>query len=328
MPKVAGFVVSCDQFPNGTNNTASNYGEYFYAYQPTVSGSFTPDAWYRSIRGTFIHETKHVASFAARVANGSPVWEESWLEEGTARHSEELWARQSVYTVTWKGNTGYGSASNLTSIYCDVRWTTTACNNSNPRRPALAMWRHFATLYDFLGNPSVLSPFGRSASDDASYFYAISWSLVRYGIDRYASTEADFLTGLTQSTTNGTTNLTSRAGVSVAELLGRWALALYADDLAAVGSSAELQIPTWHVPHIYAGLKTDYPSTYTRSTPLVTTPLALGTIGPTSYTGLVGGGIEYFELSGVHTDAQVIRVQSTAGGDPSSALRIALVRVQ
>jgi uncharacterized protein YjdB len=332
MTNIAGFVVSCDQFPNAADNTASNYGEFFYAHLPTVVGtgyaSFTPDAWYRSIRATFIHETKHVASFAARVANNSPVWEESWLEEGTARHSEELWARQAVYGVAWKGNTGYGSAASPGSIYCDVRPAVSACTASNPRRPATAMFRHFSSLYAFLGNSSALSPFGKSASDDGSYFYAISWSLVRYAIDRYATTESSFLTGLTQSTTNGTANLSARSGVTNAELVGRWALALYADDRAGLGSRVDLQLASWDVPGIYAGLKTDFASSYPRSVPLVTTTVSFGTIAPTNYTGLVGGGIDYFELAGVHSAAQVMRVQSTTGGAPSSTLRIALLRVQ
>jgi hypothetical protein len=51
------------------------------------------------------------------------------------------------------------------------------------------------------------------------------------------------------------------------ELLGRWALALYADDRTGTGSSADPQIPTWNVPDIYAGLKADFPETYSRETP-------------------------------------------------------------
>jgi hypothetical protein len=159
---VAGFVVTCDQFPNddandpppggpytssaGATNGASNFGEFFYAYQPVVEGTGysgnTADNWYRTIRSTFIHETKHVASQAARVANGSPTWEASWLEEGTARHSEELWMRNAVDNVAWKANTGYGSFANPINVYCDVRPAWAECD-ANPRRPASIMQRHF-----------------------------------------------------------------------------------------------------------------------------------------------------------------------------------------
>jgi hypothetical protein len=332
MAGIAGFVVSCDLFPNGASNQSSNFGEYFYAYMPTAEGtgfnSFTPDSWYRSIRATFIHETKHVASFVARVANNSPVWEEGWLEEGTARHSEELWARTSIYGVAWKGNTGYGGPGDLNSMYCDVRPTWPECTATNPRRPSLNMWRHFSSLYSFLGAPSALSPFGRSASDNAAVFYATSWSLVRYAIDRYGVSDNAFLTALNESSTNGATNLAARSGVSMAELLGRWALALYTDDHPGLGAAQDLQLATWNLPAVYAGLKQDFAGTYTRATPLVTTQFQLGTIAPTVRTGLVGGGVSYFELSGMHTAGQVVGLGSTVGGAPPATIRMAIVRVQ
>ena len=74
----------------------------------TGYATFTPESWYWSIRATFIHETKHVASYVARVVNGTGNFEVSWLEEGTARHAEEIWARQ-IYGAAWKGNARYGS---------------------------------------------------------------------------------------------------------------------------------------------------------------------------------------------------------------------------
>ena len=60
----------------------------------------------------------------------------------------------------------------------------------------------------------------------------------------------------------------------------------------------------------------------------MTTPASFGRIAPTNYTELVGGAIDYFELSGAHSAAQVLRVESTAGGAPSWTLRIAILRVQ
>jgi hypothetical protein len=331
MPEIAGFVVSCDMFPNSASNPSSNFGEYFYAYMPTSEGtgynSFTPDSWYRGIRRVFIHETKHVASFVARVANNAQIWEESWLEEGTASHSEELWARNSVYGVPWKGNTGYGGPGDLNSIYCDVRPTWPECTASNPRRPSSHMSNHFHTLYSFLGAPSVLSPFGRSASDTWAW-YATSWSLIRYAIDRYGADDESFLTALNQATTRGAANLSARSGVSIEALLGRWALALYTDDLPGLGAVQDLQFATWNLPGVYAGLKQDFPSTYTRATPLVTTQFQLGTIAPRVRTGLVGGGVSYFELSGMHTAGQVVRLESTVGGAPPNSIRMAIVRVQ
>jgi hypothetical protein len=331
-PNVAGFVVSCDLFPTTTTNSQSNHGEYFYAHMPANTNSGytvgTPEYWFWTIRTTFIHEAKHVASFVARLANGSSSWESSWLEEGTARHAEELWARNAVYNAGFRSNTGYGSAANPTSVYCDVRPSWDSCNGSNPNRPSNHMQRHFGGLYSFLGNSGLLSPFGASAADGGGTFYAVAWSFIRYVADRYALNERDFFTALNQSTSSGTANVAARAGVPINELLGRWALALYADDMPGLGNRPELQFATWDLPNVYAGLRTDFPGTYTRTTPLVVNHLTFGNIAPSSPGGVVGGGVHYYEISGSNPGGQTFQLQSTSGAAPSAALRMAILRVQ
>ncbi|HET6765734.1 MAG TPA: IPT/TIG domain-containing protein [Longimicrobiaceae bacterium] len=356
---VAGFVVSCDQFPNndttttprapggpytGLNSTggtasfgASNFGENFYAYQPTINGTGfgtvgTPDYWYRTIRSTFIHESKHIAAQSARVANNAPAFEDSWLEEGMARHAEELWMRNAVDNQAWKSNIPFGSFANPINVYCDLRTTAAECI-ANPRRPSVNMLRHFNPMYTemFGQNARLLSPFGATASDTQSYWYAISWSLVRYAADRYGASDAVFLGGLTQSTTNGVTNLTGQAGVSLDQLLGGWTLALAADDhpLLAAAPSADIQFPTWNMRSIYAGLNTDpNASGFTLAYPLVPTQLAFGSFNPSAITTLRGGGALWYEISGTQTKAQLLRVQTNTGGLPSANLRIAVTRIQ
>ncbi|MEO8335918.1 MAG: IPT/TIG domain-containing protein [bacterium] len=344
----AGFVVSCDQYPNddvsgpavggpytgsaGSANGASNFGEVFYANQPTddVAGytGNSPGNWFRSIRSTFIHETKHSAAYSARVANGSPQFEVSWLEEGTARHAEELWMRNVVDNVAWKGNTGYGSASTPINLYCDVRTPPSwpACGNG--KRPASIMYNHFSSLYTYMSgnNPSLMSPFGPSPADNGSYFYAISWSLVRYAIDRYGASDAVFLTALTQATTTGATNLSARTGVSIDQLLGGWGLALYADDFPGLASpSADIQFPTWNIRDIYAGLNSDFTG---YPYPLVPTALTFGASAPLSSATLRGGGLKHFEFSGTQSAAQLLRLETDGGGLPLADLRIAITRIQ
>jgi hypothetical protein len=343
---VAGFVVSCDLFPDadaaepavggpyaGTSgqNGSSNFGEVFYAYQPTSTGTGfgtvgTPDYWYRTIRSTFIHETKHVASNVARVSNGSPSLEASWLEEGTARHSEELWMRSAVDNVAWKANTGYGSAGNPINVYCDVR-TTGAC--ATGRRPASIMQRHFFSLYTHMNgtNGALLSPFGTSPYDNAAYFYALSWSLARYAVDRYGASDAAFLTGLTQSTTTGATNLAGQAGVPLDQLMGGWALSLAADDYPGLASPGlDIQMPTWNFRNIYAGINADglAPLAY----PLVPTALSYGAFGTVSVPELYGGGVRWFGFSGMHTLPQLVRLQGSGGGALPGTVRVAITRVQ
>jgi len=355
---VAGFVVSCDQFPNndttttprapggpytGLNSTggtasfgASNFGEFFYAYQPTVNGtgyaSFTPDSWYRTIRSTFIHESKHIISMAARVANDAPAYEESWLEEGTARHAEEMWMRDAVDNQAWKSNIPFGSAANPINVYCDLRTTAAECL-ANPRRPSVNMLRHFNPMYTemFGQNARLLSPFGATASDTQSFWYAISWSLVRYAIDRYGASDAAFLGGLTQSTTSGVANLTGRAGASLDQILGGWTLALAADDhpLLAGPASPDIQFPTWNMRSIYAGLNTDpNASGFTLAYPLVPTQLSFGSFTASALTTMRGGGAVWYEISGTQSRAQLLRLTTNTGGQPSASLRIAVTRIQ
>ncbi len=348
---VAGFVVSCDQYPDADaaepavggpytgaagSNGSSNHGEVFYAYQPTSTGSGfgtvgTPDYWYRTIRSTFIHETKHVASQAARVANGTGNQEQSWLEEGTARHSEELWMRNAVDNVPWKGNTGYGSASNPINIYCDVRPTGWPECAANTRRPAVLMNRHFSSLNTHLlgANARLLSPFGPTPQDNQSFFYAISWSLARYAIDRYGASDAAFLTGLTQSSSVGAANLAAQAGVGIDRLLGGWALSLAVDDYPGLASpGVDTQMQTWNFRNIYAGLNADFPSTYTTAYPLVPTSLSFGKFAAVGETTMYGGGVLWYQLSGTHTQPQIVRLLGASGAALSSNVRIAITRVQ
>lgn len=344
----AGFVVTCDQFPNDDTSTppvggpyagtgvngASNFGEFFYLYQPTNTdagfAAGTASTWYRTIRSTFIHESKHVASQAARVANDAPSIEDAWLEEGTARLAEELWARQAVDNLPWKANTGYGSATDPINVYCDLRPGFSECD-SNPRRPASIMQRHFTSLYTHLfgTNARLLSPFGATASDNASYYYAVSWSLVRYAIDRYGTSDAAFLTALTQSTSTGVANLSERTGVSTDQLLGRWATSLALDDHPLLTSSTDdTAFATWNFRSIYAGLNQDLPSTYTMAYPLAPTQFGFGTFTANSITTLRGGGVLWYELSGSHTKAQLLRMQGNSGAAVPTTLRLAITRVQ
>src|SRR5690606_5889381 len=138
--------------------------------------------------------------------------------------------------------------------------------NANPRRPASIMQRHFSSLYTHLfgTNARLLSPFGATVSDNASYYYAISWSLVRYAADRYAVDEAAFFRALTGASETGVANLLARTGATLDDLLAGWTLALAADDhpLWETQPSADVQIATWNLRDVYRGLNTDFPGTY------------------------------------------------------------------
>jgi hypothetical protein len=329
MGGVPAFVAGCDLFPGGEGNAASNHGEFIYAFQPTVNGTgfgeLTPENWYSNLRIGIIHEAKHLASLSARVASDAPI-DDPWLEEGTARHAEELWAREVLYGAPWKGNTGYGGESDPNSIYCDIKRTATCL--ARPGGPTIGMFRHFHELRTFLRSPFAASPFGPTP-EGGPYYYGAAWSLVRYAVDRYAASEQDFLRALTASTATGTENLAGAAGVSLEELMGGWALALYTDDhpgLARPGPA--LQIPTWNFRGIYGGLHGDFGFTFPLPYPLVPTALRLGAIPTTDVPSVAGGGAAYFELSGEHARAQLLHLRGRRGEPLPPTLRLAMARLQ
>lgn len=322
---VAGFVTSCDFFQRDSSGTSrdnreSNFGEYFYAVVPTVAGTGfssgnTPDSWLRGIRHTIVHEVKHIASFGARLTNNATNYEEAWLEEGMARHAEELWERNAIYNVPWKGNTGYRE-----SLYCDVRPTNPSCTG----RP-YAMFNHFGTLYSVLDNPGASSLFGRVADGDFS-FYASSWSLVRYALDRYATSEASFLRGITQSaTTSGMASITAQTGGhSTAELLANWSLAMYFDDQT---TNADINFPTWNTHDIYAGMNADFPKPdgYPKAFPL--TPTAVSAAFVVDNDGIHGGSFAMYIVPANAGGPSTLQLVAAGGaGSANPSLRIALVR--
>ncbi len=315
---LAGFVISCDFYPRGVA-PSSNEGEIFYAFLPTEpgtgypSGLLTKDRWRREIRSTLIHEAKHITSFAERLSRNAP-FEESWLEEGTAMHAEELWSR-AVYGSAWKGNTTYE-----TSLYCDVRQTRPECADS-----PYVMLSHFSLFYDYLASVETLTPFGRSTPGDYT-FYGSAWAFLRWVIDHHSESDAAFLKPLTQSATVGIENITLRASTPFAELLADWSLAMAVDDYPGLLTSRpELSFPSWQTRDIFLAMSRDYEG-FTRPVPLATRPTQFG-----SFTGalaLRGGTAAIFELSGVQLATQLLELRTAAGVAPPTNMRMAIVRVQ
>ena len=322
---VAGFVTGCDFSPrNTTDDKGSNFGENFYAIVPTKAGTGfqsgdTPDSWRRGIRSVLVHEVKHLSSFEARITNNASVFEESWLEEGTARHAEELWARTYIYKAAWKGNASYRS-----TIYCDVRPSTTTTAECYDR--PFSVFGHFSTLYDVLANSGAASMFGRVADGDFK-FYAMSWSLVRYAMDRYASTEAGFLRGITQATTSaGLASLSSLTGQSASTLLGNWSLTMYLDDRTP---NPDLNYPTWNTHDIYAGMNRDFASQNFFLSPFPLVPTSVGSASFSSVNGGIhGGSFAMFLVPSSATAGSSIGLRDASGAAPASAVfNLALVRV-
>jgi len=316
-----GFVVSCDFYPSDVV-PSSNQREMFYAVVPTTTaygwnGEFTPDVWKHIIRGTIAHETKHIASMAEHFARQAPQQEESWLEEGTAMHAMELWAR-TVTQLRWKGGNSYTSAP-----YCDVRPTWASCAGQ-----PYTMFDHFVYLHDFLTPSEQHTPLGSTDPSDAS-FYGSVWWLVRYAIDQYATDEGAFLRALTQDPSlTGVANLSARTGRTWSDLVRDWSLATLASYEAPgfTPHDAHLTTPTWQLRSVFDGMASDFPTEFGGG--MMTWHGQYCATSPTVIHAMPPGGISFYYLDTCSGWKNFFRFQSDAGGSPSSALSIGVVRIQ
>ncbi len=330
----AAYVTSCDQFPR-TASPGSNFGQVMYGMVPVtttldVESTESPDGWYAFMSRSVVHELKHIASNSARVAAGAVNFEQVWLEESTARHAEEVWARESLYRVPWKANIGFGTAGTL-GLFCDFHPANASCTDGDAlHRPSLGMRRHFNELRSKLIEPANWSPFGDAFGQNGATFYSTAWSLVRYAADRFAGSEPAFFRALTSATTTGMTNLASVSGTTADQLIGGWGLALVLDDNPALARPlAALQIPSWNLRDIYAGLNASpaWRERFPTAFPLVTTPLSFGAFGARGAL-IRGGAHAFFELSGVWDAPQLLSLRGGRNGALPSDVRLAIVRLE
>lgn len=313
---IAGFVIGCD-FYSRAQAPSSNEGEIFYATVPTtLSGSTTssasPDGWRRTMRSTIIHEAKHITAYAERLSRGHGI-EEAWLEEGTARHSEELYARARSGGA-WKANAGYAA------IACDVRPTVSSCADH-----PYVMYRHFTGLAGYLAANGTLSPLGKTSTNDYNY-YASAWALVRWAAD-LAPGEAAFLQSLTRGPRLGVSNLEEATGRTWADMLADWTMSLALDDHAGFNPVRAQRIASWNLQDVFAGMHKDFPSSYPNPHPLAAHAATFGGFSVQNPV-LRGGSGAVVDLAGSWAGPQVLELRLPGGGAPSATLRLAVTRVQ
>jgi hypothetical protein len=288
----------------------------------------TKDEWRREIRSTVIHEVKHLTMFAEKFASPTAEnLEESWLEEGTAMHAEELYMR-SITGAQFKGNTPYGSVSAPNFIFCEVRPSgSSGCPADRP----LAMFSLFYWLSQYLGNTEDLTMLGSSpsSSSDAS-FYGTSWLFQRWVVDQYSSDPVYFKALIQEPILTGVDNVVARIGHPWPELLADFLLALAVDDRPGFSPSRpQLTEPSWNIRDNFAGLNADFSNQgiFTSPFPLRTRPVSFGDF-VVDVPSLRAGSASYFELSGTQGAKQLIELRSQGGNAPAPSLRIAIVRVQ
>ncbi|MEX2180844.1 MAG: Ig-like domain-containing protein [Gemmatimonadaceae bacterium] len=326
---VLGAVVSCDFFPRA-QLASSNVGEVLYAQVPIIAdpgtGPGTPDRWRHEIRGVIVHEMKHIVSYAERIVRGQPL-EEVWLEEATARHAEELYAR-ALHGTTQGDNTPYSTGIRCEALY---GFPAPGCDD-DPR----SMLPHFEALWSFLDAPAARSPLGGVDAADLS-FYGSAWALTRWALDHRGVAEDDLFAAFTVGGLTGLANLEARAGTTWDEMLGRWALAMMADDRAGfTPHEARLTFPSWDLTGIFGGLCLDvgpcagepprHPY-FSRPHPLRSDQRAAGHFD-LSVGSIQPGGFHAVELlEGGAGHRQLLHLRGVDGAPLPATARLAILRV-
>jgi len=331
--EILGFVTICDFFDNtGPPEDicpSSNVGEYFYAIvpDPNATNGFNVEQWRRFMRGTLIHEAKHITAYSERLlralSTNIVVLEESWLEEATAQQAAELWAR-AVYGIQWKSDAGWAAGPR-----CDYAPIGAVCTD-----PVEGILGHFVWLYQYYDQQERKSMLS-SANSDGS-IYGSSWSFARWVTDTYGSNESAFLRSLVQVSERGVTNISGRAGRPFAELLGYWSLASLADNYPGVSfSDPRLQLVSWNSRDLFSAMNqflrfSDGRVAFPKPFPLTIRPVTFGNWTPASQDviALSGGSFAAWELTGAQTRPQVLGLRGVGGGAPPANVGLAIVRVQ
>lgn len=335
--QILGFVTLCDFFPRVPltlpDSTvvpacpSSNEGEAFYALVPDPSASWSISLWRRLMRGTLIHEAKHIASYAWRYYYDASELEETWLEEATAQQASEIWAR-SIYSRGVKQDIGWADGPN-----CDYAPAGGACPD-----PAEGILHHFGFLYDHyaaLESKSILDdPFG---SIDP-VIYGSSWSFIRYVTDTYGQSEAAFLGSIVRvQNDHGVANVASKSGKPFSELLGMFSLASAADNYPGVNlTDPKLRLPSWNSRDLFQNMSDNLhngpggPSAFPLPWPLQVRKVSFGNFNTAQaeVNLLRGGGFAAWELSGAQAGPQALAIRDVTGGTAPPLIGMTILRIQ
>ena len=329
---ILGFATLCDFFPRVTLTLpdgtvippcpSSNEGEVFYAMVPNPSAGITVSYWRQVLRGTLIHEAKHIASYAWRYFYDASEIEDVWLEEATAQQASEIWAR-SVYSRGAKQDISWADGPR-----CDYAEPSGACPD-----PAEGILHHFGFLYNYYAALEA-----KSVIDDTDFtYYGSSWSFMRYVTDTYGQSEGGFLGSIVQvQNDHGVANVVSRSGKPFSELLGMFSLASLADNHPnATLTDPRLRLASWNSRNLFQNMSTSLVDgsgapAYPLQWPLLSRNVSFGNFstGQAEVSQLRGGGFAAWELSGTQTGPQALAIRSTSGGAAPPLIGMAIVRIQ
>jgi len=332
---ILGFVTLCDFFPrvnftypDGSQSgecPSSNEAEAFYALVPDPTAGWSIPLWRSYMRGTLIHEAKHIDSYAWRYFYNASELEETWLEEATAQQASEIWARNMYHRgvkqdLTWADGP-----------LCDYAPVGGGCPD-----PAEGILHHFGFLYDHYASLEAKSILDDPAAPPDPVIYGSSWSFIRFVTDVYGQSEPAFLASLVQvQNDHGVANVASKSGKPFSELMGMWSLASTADNYpGATVTDPKLRLPSWNSRDLFSNMSANLRSggqlAFPLPWPLAVRPVSFGNfnVAQAEVSLLRGGGFAAWELSGTQNGPQALAIRSIDGGAAPSQIGMAIVRIQ
>ena len=293
---VTGFFYGADLLPS--IRSTYNNGEVFYGFVPDpgglVSCPYSVSLVRRLIPVTFIHEFQHMISFNQHTLVRGGGAEVLWLNEALSHLAEELGGR----------------------YYDSLGIDTTASR---------FFIGNLYNAFKYLRDPLASAVVAATGPGELAERGAV-WLFVRYLVDRFGSqTSRD----LVNTSSLGAANVAAVTGTAFANLLGHWALAVYASDYPGFTAPAELRYASWHFRTTFADLNAQAPSDFDRVFPLV--PFS-GTGGAVSVTGTLRSGSGAFALATQAPDGRSFELDfspTTGGIFPLAAgAQIAVVRLR
>jgi hypothetical protein len=226
---VAGYFFGLDLLPSLPN---SNAGEIFYGLVPDPdngSCTITRDFAVETLPAVFVHEFAHMIGFNQRVlVRGASEVEQTWLDEGLAHIAEELAGR-------------LVPDAECQPLYDNCESQFISSNISN--------------AYLYLEDPEASFLIQPDTSGGDLPELGANWLFVRWVADHYAATQptgVEVTRGLVQTTLRGSENVENVTGAPFDDLVVRWQLANYLDDLPDFTSADEtLQYTSWAFRDVY-----------------------------------------------------------------------------
>ncbi|HEY4307626.1 MAG TPA: Ig-like domain-containing protein [Gemmatimonadaceae bacterium] len=333
---VVAFVNGCDFFPyaaTGANADFSNQTEMFYSWVPAPNADGVT-TWEEGLRATAAHESKHLVSYADRIINDSPSFEEIWLEEGLAQESAEIWERQ-FSQATLKGG-----ATFTQTVACEINLGANAPCDLAGTKPLTLVASHLPFFFDYLQAESASHNEGLGIDTPSNY--GAGWAFARWSTDQFgASGEGTFIKSLVnESKQIGLANLSLHTGQPATTLLVYWnmAAAIFQTPSYTL-ADVRLTTPSFNFADIFNVGQTALTCSgvrcglFTQSgTPVFPVqPIALASGAFTNtVTGVPGTSGVFYLLTASTASTQTLHLTGGAGGElpSSSGLRLAVLRVQ